>query len=77
MVAVGEGLNVLEANMKRPLQVRAWMAAGVLRPWHSARRDLSGGGRVTGLQPTPQSVGDTKESNGNPSSEASRGAAEP
>lgn len=28
MVAVGEGLNVLEANMKRPLQVRAWRAAG-------------------------------------------------
>jgi len=30
-----------------------------------------------GLQPTLQSFGDTKESNGNPSSEVSRGAAEP
>jgi len=32
---------MLEANMKRPLQVRAWRAAGVLRPWH-ARREASG-----------------------------------
>ena len=41
LVAVGQGFNVLEANMKRPLKARTWRAAGVHRPW-LARREVSG-----------------------------------